>query len=52
LNQWTCHTSKPFQVLAMLLAQPGEVVTRDELQKHLWPADTFVDDAGAVHHFE
>ena len=34
---------QPFQVLAMLLVQPGEVVTRDELQKHLWPGDTFVD---------
>jgi DNA-binding winged helix-turn-helix (wHTH) protein len=27
----------------MLLQRPGEVVTREELQKHLWPADTFVD---------
>ena len=27
----------------MLLEQPGEVVTRDEMQKRLWPADTFVD---------
>jgi DNA-binding winged helix-turn-helix (wHTH) protein len=34
---------QPFQVLAMLLEQPGEVVTRDEMQKKLWPADTFVD---------
>lgn len=34
---------QPFQVLAMLLEQPGEVVTRDEMQKRLWPADTFVD---------
>ncbi|HKV61268.1 MAG TPA: winged helix-turn-helix domain-containing protein [Candidatus Acidoferrum sp.] len=34
---------QPFQVLAMLLEQPGEVVTREELQKNLWPADTFVD---------
>jgi len=34
---------QPFQVLALLLEQPGEVVTRDELQKRLWPADTFVD---------
>jgi TolB-like protein/DNA-binding winged helix-turn-helix (wHTH) protein/Flp pilus assembly protein TadD len=34
---------QPFQVLAMLLEQPGEVVTREELQKKLWPADTFVD---------
>src|ERR1700688_1825700 len=34
---------QPFQVLAMLLDRPGEVVTREELQKNLWPADTFVD---------
>src|SRR5258708_17361817 len=34
---------QPFQVLAQLLEKPGEVVTREELQKRLWPADTFVD---------
>jgi TolB-like protein/DNA-binding winged helix-turn-helix (wHTH) protein len=34
---------QPVEVLAMLLARPGEVVTREELQKKLWPADTFVD---------
>jgi len=34
---------QPFQVLAMLLEHPGEVVTREELQRNLWPADTFVD---------
>ncbi len=34
---------QPFQVLAMLLEHPGEVVAREELQKKLWPADTFVD---------
>jgi len=34
---------QPFQVLAMLLEHAGEVVTREELQKYLWPADTFVD---------
>jgi len=33
---------QPFQVLAFLLEHAGEVVTREELQKHLWP-DTFVD---------
>src|ERR1700742_4568214 len=33
---------QPFQVLAILLEQPGTIVTRDELQKRLWP-DTFVD---------
>ena len=34
---------QPFQVLAMLLERPGELVTREEMQKRLWPADTFVD---------
>jgi TolB-like protein/DNA-binding winged helix-turn-helix (wHTH) protein/Flp pilus assembly protein TadD len=34
---------QPLQVLAMLLEHPGEVVTREELQKKLWPADTFVN---------
>jgi DNA-binding winged helix-turn-helix (wHTH) protein len=34
---------QPFQVLAMLLKRPGEVVTREELRQRLWPADTFVD---------
>jgi TolB-like protein/DNA-binding winged helix-turn-helix (wHTH) protein/Tfp pilus assembly protein PilF len=32
-----------FQVLAMLLEHPGELVTREEFRKRLWPADTFVD---------
>ncbi|MGH9741628.1 MAG: winged helix-turn-helix domain-containing protein [Candidatus Acidiferrum sp.] len=35
--------AQPFQILTMLLERPGEVVTREELQKKLWPADTFVD---------
>jgi Tol biopolymer transport system component/DNA-binding winged helix-turn-helix (wHTH) protein len=34
---------QPFQILAMLLERPGEIVTREELQKRLWPEDTFVD---------
>jgi len=34
---------QPFQVLALLLERPGEMVTRDELCTRLWPADTFVD---------
>ena len=45
---------QPFQILLLLLAHPGEVVSRDELQKQLWPGDTFVDfDRGlnkAVNH--
>ena len=35
-------TGQPFQVLTILLEHPGEIVTREELQKRLWP-DTFVD---------
>src|SRR5260370_37839159 len=31
------------QVLAMLLAEPGALVTREELRNRLWSADTFVD---------
>src|SRR4051794_28067881 len=33
----------PFQVLAALLARPGELITREELQRQVWAADTFVD---------
>ncbi len=34
---------QPFQVLALLLEQPGRVVTREELQNKLWSTETFVD---------
>jgi TolB-like protein/DNA-binding winged helix-turn-helix (wHTH) protein/Tfp pilus assembly protein PilF len=34
---------RPFQILLMLLAQPGEVVTREELRERLWQDGTFVD---------
>jgi DNA-binding winged helix-turn-helix (wHTH) protein/tetratricopeptide (TPR) repeat protein len=34
---------QPFHVLTVLLKQPGEVVTREELRNQNWPADTFVD---------
>src|SRR5580698_2943623 len=34
---------QPFQVLVLLLEHSGELVTREELQRKLWPADTFVD---------
>ncbi len=34
---------QPFQVLLLLIANHGEVVTREEIQAKLWPADTFVD---------
>ena len=34
---------KPLQILTLLLEHPGEVVTREELQKRLWTDDIFVD---------
>jgi len=34
---------QPFDVLAALLAQPGRIVTRNELRERIWQADTFVD---------
>jgi Tol biopolymer transport system component/DNA-binding winged helix-turn-helix (wHTH) protein len=34
---------QPFEILAVLLSKPGELVTREELRTRLWPADTFVD---------
>jgi Tol biopolymer transport system component/DNA-binding winged helix-turn-helix (wHTH) protein len=34
---------QPFRVLVELLANAGKVVSREELQQRLWPADTFVD---------
>jgi DNA-binding winged helix-turn-helix (wHTH) protein len=36
-------SGQPLQVLELLLARPGELVTREELQKRLWPGDTFAD---------
>src|SRR5258705_6842403 len=34
---------QPFQVLALLLQHPGDLVTREDLRQKLWPADCFVD---------
>jgi len=34
---------QPIAVLTLLLERPGELVTREEIRKHLWPEDTFVD---------
>src|SRR5713101_2713385 len=34
---------QPFEILALLLSKPGELVTREELRARLWPGDTFVD---------
>jgi len=34
---------QPLQILLMLLEHPGEVVTREEVRKRLWPNDTVVE---------
>ena len=34
---------QPFRVLTLLLERPGEILSREELQRKLWPEDTFVD---------
>ena len=34
---------QPFQLLAALLERPGELVTREELHKRLWPEAVFTD---------
>jgi TolB-like protein/DNA-binding winged helix-turn-helix (wHTH) protein/Tfp pilus assembly protein PilF len=34
---------QPFDILVLLISRRGGVVTREELQRNLWPADTFVD---------
>jgi TolB-like protein len=33
----------PFQLLSILVERPNEMVTREEVSRRLWPADTFVD---------
>ncbi len=36
-------TVQPLKVLLALLERPGELVTREEIVRRVWPADTFVD---------
>jgi DNA-binding winged helix-turn-helix (wHTH) protein/TolB-like protein len=39
---------KPFQVLILLLAKRGEIVTREELRRALWPEGIYVDFDGSL----
>jgi DNA-binding winged helix-turn-helix (wHTH) protein/Tol biopolymer transport system component len=39
----TTLPGQPFQILVRLLDRPGQLVTREELKKQLWPSETFVD---------
>jgi Tol biopolymer transport system component/DNA-binding winged helix-turn-helix (wHTH) protein len=34
---------KPLQILLLLASRPGQTITRDELQRHLWEGTTFGD---------
>src|SRR5712692_9122231 len=36
-------SGQPFQILALLLERPCEIVTREQLRERLWPSDTYVD---------
>ena len=42
-------SGQPLQVLEILLERAGEVMTREELQSQIWPADTFVDFDHGLH---
>jgi eukaryotic-like serine/threonine-protein kinase len=39
---------QPYRLLVALLANPGEVISREELRGRLWPNDTFVDFDGSL----
>src|SRR5580700_2718464 len=39
---------QPFRVLTILLERAGEIVSREELQQKLWPADTYVEFDGSL----
>ena len=47
LRQYGGNTARlpeqPFRIFVMLLDRPGDVVTREELRKRLWPNDTIVE---------
>jgi DNA-binding response OmpR family regulator len=36
-------SEQPFRILTMLLEHPGEVLTREEIRKELWPDNTIVE---------
>ena len=39
---------QPLHILVLLLERPGEIVTREEIQKRLWPDNTYVDFDNAI----
>jgi DNA-binding winged helix-turn-helix (wHTH) protein len=39
---------QPFRILALLLEAPGEVLSREDLRKKIWPEGTFVEFDGSL----
>src|SRR5690348_615569 len=39
---------QPLQILSLLIRHPGELVTREEIQKKLWAPGTYVDYDNAI----
>jgi DNA-binding winged helix-turn-helix (wHTH) protein len=39
---------QPFRILALLLETPGEVLSREDLRKRIWPEGTFVEFDGSL----
>jgi DNA-binding winged helix-turn-helix (wHTH) protein/Tfp pilus assembly protein PilF/TolB-like protein len=39
---------QPFRILSLLLERPGQIVTREDLRRELWPAGTYVDFDGSL----
>jgi eukaryotic-like serine/threonine-protein kinase len=44
-----CLQEQPFQILLMLVERSGGLVTREEIQKRLWPNDTVVEFDHSIH---
>jgi eukaryotic-like serine/threonine-protein kinase len=39
---------QPFRILALLLEHPGQLVTREEIRRQVWPQDLFVEFDAAL----
>ena len=39
---------QPFRILSLLLEMPGEVLSREELRRRIWPEGTFVEFDGSL----
>jgi DNA-binding winged helix-turn-helix (wHTH) protein/Tol biopolymer transport system component len=39
---------QPFKILALLLESPGEILSRDDLRKKIWPDGTYVEFDGSL----